>query len=278
MGLSPHHNLMSSNLRNRLIIAAVGIPALLFIIYWGGFWLYAFCILVAILGSWEMAAMLLSKNIEVGKRLATLLSLVVVSIFQFQLVFNAGLFLVFFLFVLASILKLIETGIVNFTSRLAMAITTAIYPGFFISFSILIHRDFEEIGRYLLIFAFINTWMADTFAYAFGKWLGNKKLAPTISPKKTWVGFVAAFIGGAITAIAFMPLLNGSWSSGKILLISIVATFFGQIGDLVESAIKRDCGVKDSSSLLPGHGGILDRFDSLLFVLPAVYFTIKLLI
>jgi len=267
---------MRANLKNRLIIAFLGIPVLLLTAYFGGYLLYIFCLLIAILGSWEMAAMLLSKNIEVGKRLATILAIVIVSLFQFQKIFNVGLFLVFFLFVLAAVLKLIETGIVNFTSRLAMAITTAIYPGFFISFSILLYRDFPD-GKFLLVFALINTWLADTFAYAFGKKFGSKKLAPTISPNKTWVGFVAAFLGGIAGIFIIQPCLGFNWTFAKLLLVSIVATFFGQLGDLVESAIKRDCGVKDSSSLLPGHGGLLDRFDSLLFVLPSIYFMIKLI-
>lgn len=268
---------MISNLGKRLLVAAVGIPALVFISYFGGYWLYLFCILVAVLGSWELAAMLLSKNVEIGKRLATFLSVVLVSMFQFTKFGPAGLFIMFILFVLAAVLKLIETGIENYTSRLAMAILAAIYPGFFISFAILIHREIAPAGWVFLLFIFVNTWLADTAAYAFGKWLGKKKLAPAISPKKTWVGFVAAFFGGLIAAALAVPFLD-KFDFAHLALLSVVATLMGQIGDLIESAVKRDCGVKDSSNLLPGHGGVLDRFDSLLFALPAVYFMLRILI
>ena len=268
---------MSKNLLKRLIVAALGIPALVIIIYMGGYLLYAFCVLVAILGSWELAAMLMAKRIQVGKRLATVLAIVLVSMFQFSSFGQAGLLILSVLFFLAAFLKMIETGITNYTSRLAMAILAAVYPGFFISFSILIHRDPSGLGWMILLFTFVNIWIADTFAYAFGTWLGRRKLAPEISPGKTWVGFVFAFPGGLIAALAAFQFLKGEFELYLILTASLAATLFGQVGDLVESAIKRDCGVKDSSNLIPGHGGVLDRFDSLMFALPAVYFTLQLL-
>jgi len=267
---------MSKNLAKRLAVAAVGIPALVFIIYKGDLILYGFCVLVAILGSWELAAMLLSKQIHVGKRLATILAVALVSLFQFSTFGQTGLLIIFILFFLAAFLKMIESGIVNYTSRLSMALIAAVYPGFFISFSILIHRDFPDIGWIILLFTFVNTWVADTFAYSFGVLLGKRKLAPTVSPKKTWAGFVFSFPGGIIVAIAAYYYLRGRVELPLLLGASVAATLFGQIGDLIESAIKRDCDVKDSSNLIPGHGGVLDRFDSLLFALPTVYFAFRL--
>jgi phosphatidate cytidylyltransferase len=231
---------------------------------------------VAVLGSWELAAMLLAKNVRVGKRLATLLAIVLVSTFQFSKFGPMGIFVIFILFMLAAVLKLIETGIENYTSRLAMAILAAIYPGFFVSFSILMHREFAPAGWVFLLFVFVNTWLADTFAYMFGHWLGKRKLVPTISPGKTWIGLVASFPGGLIAAFLAKPFLP-NWSIGSMITLSLAATAFGQLGDLIESAIKRDCGVKDSSNLIPGHGGVLDRFDSFIIALPAVYFLIRLI-
>ena len=274
-----------SNLGKRLIVAAVGIPALVFIIREGDWWLYIFCILVSVLGSWELAAMLLGKQIEIGKQLATVLAILLVSMFQFsqQIFINsqsfssgeAGLLFIFIMFVIVAYLKMAKFGVENYTTRLSLAILTAIYPAFFISFSILIHRDFGPDGWIILLFVFVNTWIADTFAYGFGRWLGKRKLAPIISPKKTWVGFFASFLGGAFTAFLFyvaMPDLKIE----RLIALSLAATLFGQVGDLIESAIKRDCGVKDSSNLIPGHGGVLDRFDSLMMALPAVYFLLRI--
>jgi len=267
---------LSSNLTKRLIVAVIGVPALIFIAYRGNYWLYAFCVLVAVLGSWELAAMFLAKNTHIGKSLATILAIFMVSVFQFGKFAHTGFLLLFILFMLAAVIRMIESGAADYSSQLARALFAAVYPGFFISFAILIHRDFAPAGWAFLLFIFVNTWLADTFAYVFGKWLGKKKLVPTISPGKTWVGLFASFPGGLLAAFLATPFLP-NWPLWKLFLLSVIATAFGQAGDLIESAIKRDCGVKDSSSLIPGHGGVLDRFDSFIIALPAVYFALILL-
>jgi phosphatidate cytidylyltransferase len=266
---------MKSNLSKRLIVAAFGIPLLCCVVYFGGWFLYLFCVLIAVMGGLELAAMLLSKNFEISKKLITLLTIVLVSMFQFSWFGNLGLLIPFGLIFLAAYLIVTESGVDNYLSRLSMTLFGIIYPGFFISFAILTHREFAPHGWIILLFVFVNTWLADTFAYSFGRWLGKRKLAPKISPGKTWVGFFAAFFGGAIAASLAYFILKEHYTFMILIISSIAATFFGQIGDLIESAIKRDCGVKDSSNLLPGHGGVLDRFDSLLFAIPAVYFTLK---
>ncbi|MCM3386785.1 phosphatidate cytidylyltransferase [Ureibacillus chungkukjangi] len=127
-------------------------------------------------------------------------------------------------------------------------------------------------GLEYLIFALLIVWTTDSGAYFIGRKLGKKKLWPEISPNKT----VEGFVGGIITAVVFASIMqmifpiSSSWIA--LIVIAIIASIFGQMGDLVESAIKRHYGVKDSGNLLPGHGGILDRFDSLLFVLPLLHF------
>jgi phosphatidate cytidylyltransferase len=267
---------MISNLGKRLIIASIGIPVILFVSYLGGWWLYALCLSISILGSWELAAMLMSKNVEIGKRLATLLAIAIVSAFQFSAFLHFGLLIAAVLFMTAAVWRMLETGIVDYVSRLALVLLSTIYPGMFISFAILIHRDFAPVGWVLLTFTFVNTWIADTFAFSFGRKFGIRQLAPAVSPKKTWVGFLASFPGGLVAALP-AHLILPTWSLSHLLVLSLIATSFGQIGDLIESAMKRDCGVKDSSNLIPGHGGVLDRFDSLIAALPAVYFAAKLL-
>ena len=268
---------MTGNLIKRLVVAAVGIPALIFVIYKGDLYLFALCLLVAILGSWELAAMLLSKRIVISKRLASLLAIIIVSVFQFSAIGQTGLIVLVALFLLVALLKMAESSTLDYTSRLSMALFTALYPGFFISFSILIRRELADIGWIILLFVFVNTWLADTFAYAFGRWLGKRKLAPIVSPKKTVAGVVFSFAGGLLAALMAFYYLDGRGDLYVLVIASLAATLFGQLGDLVESAIKRDCDIKDSSNLIPGHGGVLDRFDSLLFALPAVYFVFRLL-
>jgi phosphatidate cytidylyltransferase len=110
----------------------------------------------------------------------------------------------------------------------------------------------------------VTIWLTDSAAYFVGKYYGRHKLAPKISPKKTWEGSIGGLVAGILTTIAFIHWLD--YSFGYALFLGVLISVVGQIGDLVESFVKRRCGVKDSGNLLPGHGGILDRFDSLLLV------------
>ena len=132
-------------------------------------------------------------------------------------------------------------------------------------------------GRYWLMFAMVQTWIGDTGAYYVGRNFGKRKLAPRISPGKTWEGAAASAVTGVAFGLIYIPLAipgTSLWAAGAISLIANVA---GQFGDLAESALKRAAGVKDSGTLLPGHGGILDRLDSSLFAMPVVYTLVMLL-
>jgi phosphatidate cytidylyltransferase len=121
-----------------------------------------------------------------------------------------------------------------------------------------------------LAFALILNWVGDGFAYYVGKSMGRHPLATRISPNKTWEGSIASLVGSALFGVLY---LNRTLSVAPLeaVLLSAVANIAGQAGDLAESALKRGAGVKDSSTLLPGHGGLLDRVDSTLFALPVVY-------
>ncbi|MBD7942663.1 phosphatidate cytidylyltransferase [Psychrobacillus sp. Sa2BUA9] len=130
----------------------------------------------------------------------------------------------------------------------------------------------RESGLAYLIFALLIVWTTDSGAYFTGRKIGKRKLWPEISPNKTVEGFVGGILWAIITAL-IIQWINPLTSSYIVLIgITIIASIFGQLGDLVESGIKRHFNVKDSGKLLPGHGGILDRFDSLLFVLPLLHF------
>ena len=129
-------------------------------------------------------------------------------------------------------------------------------------------------GILYIFFALFLIWATDSGAYFIGRKFGKKKLAPTISPNKT----VEGSIGGVICALIVMLIfffftnLGQEYSLIRLFLITIVLSAFGQLGDLVESALKRLYDVKDSGNILPGHGGILDRVDSWLFVMPLLHF------
>lgn len=126
----------------------------------------------------------------------------------------------------------------------------------------------REAGIAYIIFALLVVWVTDSGAYFTGRAFGKNKLWPEISPNKTIEGFVGGIVLAVIGAIIMQLITPFDISWVILIVITIVASVFGQMGDLVESAIKRHFDVKDSGNILPGHGGILDRFDSLLFVLP----------
>ncbi|MDK6810122.1 phosphatidate cytidylyltransferase [Ligilactobacillus agilis] len=147
----------------------------------------------------------------------------------------------------------------------------SVYAG--IGFGYMMHA--RAVSLWMLLYALLIVWLTDSGAYMIGRKLGKHKLAPHISPNKTWEGS----IGGSLVAVVvvscylyFFPELH-AYDSVTMIGLTLLYSVGGQLGDLVESAFKRYYGVKDSGNILPGHGGILDRFDSLLFVLPLMHFT-----
>ncbi|MEH7471344.1 CDP-archaeol synthase, partial [Priestia megaterium] len=113
-------------------------------------------------------------------------------------------------------------------------------------------------------------------AYFIGRAMGKRKLWPEISPNKTIEGFVGGVVCAIVVAVVFKLLANIDQTMIELLVIGIIVSLFGQMGDLVQSAFKRHYGVKDSGKILPGHGGILDRFDSLMFIMPILAFLLSL--
>jgi phosphatidate cytidylyltransferase len=149
-----------------------------------------------------------------------------------------------------------------------------IYVGWLLSYLVALRGiklpGIEEAGRNLVFFALFTTFASDTAAFFVGRAWGKHKLAPRVSPGKTWEGTVAGVFGAIIVSLLFTLLLPlGYWQA---IVLGIVVSIFGQLSDLVESLFKRNMGVKDSSHLIPGHGGFLDRIDSVVFVGVVVYY------
>jgi phosphatidate cytidylyltransferase len=145
--------------------------------------------------------------------------------------------------------------------------------------------DAQEEGPSLLVFLLFVVWAGDTVALYIGRTWGRRRLAPSLSPGKTWEGSIASMAGSlAITALLFwlaailqargIAVLSYPGSVGHWLVLAAILNVAGQVGDLVESAIKRGAGVKDSGSLLPGHGGVLDRIDALLIAAPVLWYAL----
>lgn len=141
-------------------------------------------------------------------------------------------------------------------------------------------RELPE-GAWHLVWLYMATWAYDTGGYFAGHWWGKHLLAPQVSPKKTWEGCLGGWVlvaAGLFLLWETVPVLSQTYRWVDVLAISLLFSFFGQMGDLVESVIKRSLLAKDSGSLLPGHGGVFDRIDSLLFNAPTLFFYLTLFI
>jgi phosphatidate cytidylyltransferase len=129
-----------------------------------------------------------------------------------------------------------------------------------------------ETGRFLLLFALVITWVGDSAAYFVGRAVGRHPFAPHLSPKKTWEGSAAGFVGSLLAGLVMARWGASQIHPAQVLGMAAAGNIAGQMGDLLESAYKRSAGVKDSGALLPGHGGILDRIDALVLTFPVVWY------
>lgn len=165
-------------------------------------------------------------------------------------------------------------------SKLSSSFFAGIYaPAGMLCLMLLRNFGTNEEGFLLTVALVLMVWGGDVFAYFGGKTFGKRKLAPTISPNKTWEGFLSGYVGCFVgLAIAFYSIpLDQPLSLQAALPVILLVGTFGPVGDLIESKIKRKAQVKDSSDLLPGHGGFFDRFDALILAAPAAYIYFKLL-
>ncbi|MCL5746631.1 MAG: phosphatidate cytidylyltransferase, partial [Acidobacteria bacterium] len=133
----------------------------------------------------------------------------------------------------------------------------------------------RALNPYWLLYGLALSWIGDIAAYYIGRTWGKHRLAPRISPGKSWEGSIASACGSVLFGVLFLGNLIPQTSLAHAIGLSVSANIAGQIGDLAESAMKRGAGVKDSGTLLPGHGGLLDRVDSTLFVLPVIYLYLR---
>ncbi|UCF20585.1 MAG: phosphatidate cytidylyltransferase [Gemmatimonadota bacterium] len=266
-------------LAKRVGVAALGIPTALGVAYLGGYWLAAFLAVFAGVAAWEFCEMQRSRDLGGSARLTVLLAVAYVLL---AATFEAPAFAVW-----ATLLTLAAAATVMLTlsseaqpgRQIMVATFGALYTGGLLAFAVWI-RDID--GRLLsvrgggiLLLPVAITWIGDTAAYFGGRAIGRHKLAPKISPGKTREGAVAGFVATTAGALGYAeatrPLVNWTLSPIALLAFGAAVAVAGQIGDLFESRFKREWGAKDSSSLLPGHGGVLDRLDSLLFVFPVAY-------
>jgi phosphatidate cytidylyltransferase len=173
---------------------------------------------------------------------------------------------------LVAILGMIAGPKPGVTVRMAITFLGLLYLGLGISHMLLLRR--LPHGSGLLLTVVFGTWAGDTLAYFTGRFFGSRPMAPNLSPKKTWEGLAGGTLG-TVLMVVFLGLYN-SLGPVKSLALGVVIAVVGPLGDLFESLLKRDVGVKDAGRFMPGHGGVLDRFDALLFATVASYYVLTL--
>ena len=260
---------MSKEMIKRVSVSIIAIPAVLAIFYFGGYFLFGFVFVVSILAIYELQDIFQSQNYQIQKPLLIAGSFVVLAIFHQPRFSEVAI--VFLLMPLIFGLRALFDRSGNQFFNLILTIFAFFYIVPTIG-SMLLLRNLGDDWQILLV-AVASVWVCDSMAQFSGISLGKHGFLRRISPKKSLEGF----IGGIVGAFAFpLILMQFAWGSSLVLqdaiAIGLIVGIFGQLGDYVESLLKRNFDVKDSSKLLPGHGGILDRFDSLIFVLPLMYF------
>jgi phosphatidate cytidylyltransferase len=284
----------SGELANRFTVAVVGIPLVAFIIYLGAWPLGILMAIAGAIGAREYYGLEPGETLAfgwLGVALAGALPLIAVIHSDYRAFAPWAFALVLGATLLALALSLwLRWPHGRPMDAAARTITGALYTGGALSFWVLLRSLPEQAsngatdfhGAALLIFPIWVTWWGDTFAFGLGSRWGKAKLMEVVSPNKTVVGAIGGLLGSVLAGGVFSLLwLSGvpefalSWPVGAALSLPIAIT--GQIGDLTESVIKRDAGVKDSSRLLLGHGGVLDRLDALFFTVPLTYVLLLLI-
>lgn len=266
-------SLDAKNLTLRVLVAIAGIPLVLFLILWNVWGVVALAAVLSLLGALEWADMTgLRKTPPLyGLVVVGALALVAVYYVQRANLWGAAVAAITVLaFVGALLGKWQEHGVLR---SLGATVAGVIYVGFF-GLMIPIRRIPD--GGALIVSVLFMIWLCDTAAYFGGSLLGKHPLAPAISPKKSLEGALFGFFGSIAGGIAgWLIFRPETFILSEFAFLGAAVGIIGQVGDLAESVVKRETGVKDSSRLLPGHGGVLDRFDSLLFALPAVWFWLQ---
>ena len=274
-----------SNLTKRLLTAAVGVPGILLVLYLGGIAFLLFILGIMVIGIVEYYDIIAASRFKPNKYLIIIGS---VAIGIGAYICSFFLMLLFTMVVIIyMIFQLRKNDFTHVIKIFGIALFPLIYFGWFLSHGIML-RNIGEIGVissyslenlglndpgfFFLVLVFACTFMNDTGAYFAGKNFGRKKLSPNISPGKTVEGTIGGLLASVVTAFVFNLIFSSPLSFIWVIIFGLLLGISAVLGDLLESSIKRGGGVKDSGGIVPGHGGILDRFDSFFLVFPVAYY------
>lgn len=273
----------------RIIVGIIGIPLIVLAALYGNVIFLVFCVVMAFFCMNEFYNLFeppQNKNSALGrwfggwsfhKIVFLLISSLIVICFYYEH-FNYVLILYFLMFIYLIVDEMFKQ-VKHFEAIGSWLLSIVYISTPFGLLSLMASTKFLNMydANYAII-CLVMVWISDSFAFFGGKLLGKHKLAEKISPKKTWEGSIIGFLFTVISGIVIWKFFYTDFSFIHAVTIAVVVGIFAQIGDLFESYLKRSVKVKDSSNLIPGHGGALDRFDSILFAVPALYIYLYLII
>ncbi len=260
-----------TNLASRILVALVGLPIVLGLVWLGGWWMFGLLVVAAVIGVHEFVQMArplrpLAPAAYAGAVLA------LVGAQTGGVLWMVGGFLA--TFVVGFVLNSFAETRAPATAAIGSTVLGAAWIGLGLA-PLLLLRQMHHEPRLLAFTVLLTVWVADTLAYAGGRLLGRHKLAPRLSPGKTWEGFVVGSLAGVFVSFVALYDSRGDYLHiWQAVVLGVVVVLAAVAGDLFESALKRDMEVKDTGRLLGGHGGILDRIDALLFAGAAAYYVV----
>ena len=263
-----------SKLSTRVIVAVLGIPLVVIVSLYGKYLFLVFAAFIGLVSFHEFSKMVKNRK-SFTNNLVGYLAIVAIILNEYKTFIDFKI--LFFLIVAVLLLFELFRNKESAVSNLGVSLLGIFYIGFFSSALVSLREFYNDSifvysqGGYLIISILVSIWICDSAAYFLGTAYGKNKLMPRVSPNKSWEGVFAGFVFSIIGMLACKSIMADFLSWSDAIVIGLIVGTVGQIGDLIESLIKRDTFVKDSSSIIPGHGGIFDRFDSLLFSAPVVY-------
>ncbi|MGL4548913.1 phosphatidate cytidylyltransferase [Eubacterium aggregans] len=257
-------------MRKRILTAVVGLPLLFAMLYFGGIYLFITCVVLTSIGLWEYAKAV-NRRLDCKIRFPFLfiLGILILCFMKLDYAMVLPLLAVCFIAVFCTEVFLGKADVYRWMASVVGLVYIPMMFGFLLLF------DTVPSGRCYLWMVFVIAFITDTAAYFTGMAIGKTKLAPKISPKKTVTGAVGGVVFSAIAMVIYGLILQYNFNFilpiYMYIVLGVVGSIAGQCGDLTASMLKRKMDIKDFGKCLPGHGGILDRFDSILFIIPIVY-------
>jgi phosphatidate cytidylyltransferase len=266
-----------SNTATRIIVSVIAIPAIVLACYFGEYYFFAFVLGIGIISYYEFWLFVKNKDINANLIVGIIsVGMIITNSYKSFIAYYPLLITILLVLTIIELFRNKNSAIINLGTTLLGIFYFGLFASALLSMREMYQVDYTQ-GGLLIISIFASIWICDSAAFFGGTALGKHNLFPRVSPNKSWEGAIFGLLFSVIAMVISKVIFLDFLSWFDVITIGLIVGIIGQIGDLIESLFKRDAGVKDSSTFIPGHGGIFDRFDSLLYTAPAVLLYIKYL-